>query len=168
MTNFKNHSWTLTRLPPNKQMPQIDSRLCFMIWWWNTELVCRFLMTFEILWMSIQPPQIFLWWQSYHLKSPFYVLSKKLMSLMDWDQLIGLSGCMTIHMRQTGPVFNTKEIIISLLTDPSIMTNSNYAEGCNVLTWEVDMNNPCNSKYGKAHTGDAWLPTRNRYCAVTE
>jgi hypothetical protein len=30
------------------------------------------------------------------------------------------------------------------------------------------MNNPCNSKYGKVHTGDAWLPARNRYFAVTK
>ncbi len=48
------------------------------------------------------------------------------------------------------------------------MTNSNYAEGYDVLTGEVDMNNPCNSKYGKMHTCDAWLPTRNRYYAVTK
>ncbi len=68
----------------------------------------------------------------------------------------------------TVPVFDTKEMIISLLTDPSIMTNSNYTEGYNVLTGEVDLNNPCNSKYGKVHTGDAWLHTRNRYCAVTK
>ncbi len=59
-------------------------------------------------------------------------------------------------------------MIISILTDPSIMTNSNYAEECNLLTGEVDMNNPCNSKYGKVHTGDAWLPARNRYCTVME
>ncbi len=64
------------------------------------------------------------------------------------------------------PVFDTKDMIISLSTDPllMIMTHSNFAKGYNVLTGEVDMNNPCNSKYGKMHTGDAWLPTRNRYC----
>ncbi len=59
-------------------------------------------------------------------------------------------------------------MIISLLTDPLLMTDSNFAKGYNVLTGEVDMNNPCNSKYGKVHTGDAWLPARNRYCTVTE
>jgi hypothetical protein len=68
----------------------------------------------------------------------------------------------------TVPVFDTKEMIISLLTDPLLMTDSNFAKGYNVLTGEVDMNNPCNSKYGKVHTGDAWLPTRNRYCTVTK
>ncbi len=68
----------------------------------------------------------------------------------------------------TVPVFDTKEMIVSLLTDPLLMTDSNFAKGYNVLTEEVDMNNPCNLKYGKVHTGDVWLPTRNRYCTVTE
>jgi hypothetical protein len=68
----------------------------------------------------------------------------------------------------TVPVFDTKEMIISLLTEPSLMTDSNFAKGYDVLTGEVDMNNPCNSKYGKVHTGDAWLPARNRYCTVTK
>jgi hypothetical protein len=58
----------------------------------------------------------------------------------------------------TVPVFDTKGMIISLLTDPLLMTDSNFAKGYNVLTGEVDMNNPCNSKYGEVHTGDAWLP----------
>jgi hypothetical protein len=48
------------------------------------------------------------------------------------------------------------------------MTNLNYKEGYDVLSGEVDMNNPCNLKNGKVHTGDAWLPARNRYCTVTE
>jgi hypothetical protein len=68
----------------------------------------------------------------------------------------------------TVPVFDIKEMIISLLTDPLLMTDSNYAEGYDVLTGEVDMNNPCNLKYSNVHTGDAWLPARNRYCAVTK
>jgi len=59
-------------------------------------------------------------------------------------------------------------MIISLLTDALLMTDSNFAKGYNVLTGEVDMNNPCNSKYGKVHTGDAWLSARNRYCTVTK
>ena len=59
-------------------------------------------------------------------------------------------------------------MIISLLTDPLLMTDSNFAKGYNVLTGEVDMNNPYNFKYGEVHTGDAWLPARNRYCTVTE
>ncbi len=48
------------------------------------------------------------------------------------------------------------------------MTDTNFAEGYNILTGEIDINNPCNSKYGEVHTGDAWLPARNRYCILTE
>jgi hypothetical protein len=33
----------------------------------------------------------------------------------------------------------------------------------NVLTGEFD-NHPANNKNGEVHTGDAWLPARNRYC----
>ncbi len=36
-------------------------------------------------------------------------------------------------------------------------------KGYNVLTGEVE-NHPANNKYGEVHTGDAWLPARNRYC----
>ncbi len=32
-----------------------------------------------------------------------------------------------------------------------------------LLTGEVD-NHPANNKYGVVHTGDAWLPEKDRYC----
>jgi hypothetical protein len=48
------------------------------------------------------------------------------------------------------------------------MTDTNFVEGYNVLTGEVDINNPCNSKYREVHTVDAWLPARNRYCILTK
>ena len=64
----------------------------------------------------------------------------------------------------TVPVFDTKAMIISLLTDSSIMTTANFAEGYDVLSGDVDMNNPCNHKYGEVHTGDAWMPAMERYC----
>jgi hypothetical protein len=32
-----------------------------------------------------------------------------------------------------------------------------------VLTGKVD-NHPANNRYGEVHTGDAWLPARDRYC----
>ncbi len=32
-----------------------------------------------------------------------------------------------------------------------------------MLTGKVD-NHPANNKYGDVHTGDAWLPARDRYC----
>jgi hypothetical protein len=54
-------------------------------------------------------------------------------------------------------------MIISLLSDPSVMNEKNFAEGYNVLTGEVD-NQSANNKYGEVDTGDAWLPARDRYC----
>ncbi len=60
-------------------------------------------------------------------------------------------------------VFDTKHMIISFLTDPSVMNEKNFAEGYNVLIGEVD-NHPANNKYGEVHTGDAWFPARDRYC----
>ncbi len=64
----------------------------------------------------------------------------------------------------TVPVFDMKEMLISILTDKTLMSSTNFAEGYNVLTGNVNNNNPCNQKYGKVHTGDALLPTRDRYC----
>jgi hypothetical protein len=53
-------------------------------------------------------------------------------------------------------VFDMKEILISILTDKTLMSNTNFAEGYIVLTGDVDNNNPCNQQYGEVHTGDAW------------
>jgi hypothetical protein len=53
-------------------------------------------------------------------------------------------------------------MIISLLSDPSVMNEKNFGEGYNVSTGEVD-NHPANNKYGEVHTGDAWIPARDRY-----
>jgi hypothetical protein len=64
----------------------------------------------------------------------------------------------------TVPVFDMKEMLVSILTDKTLMSNTNFAEGYNVLTGDVDNNNPCNQKYREVHTGDAWLPTWDRYC----
>jgi hypothetical protein len=58
-----------------------------------------------------------------------------------------------------------KEMLTSLLTDQTIMVDTNFADGYNVLTRDVDVNNPSNDKYGKVHTGDAWIPARDRYCS---
>ena len=72
----------------------------------------------------------------------------------------------TLHDQSqvTVPVFDTKAMILDILTDNSLVNESNFAEGYDVLTGEVDQNNPHNSKYGEVHTGDAWEPAKNRYC----
>ncbi len=56
-------------------------------------------------------------------------------------------------------------MIISLLSDPSVTNKKTFAKGYNVLTGKVD-NHPANNKYGEVHTGDAWLPARDRYCQI--
>jgi hypothetical protein len=55
-----------------------------------------------------------------------------------------------------------------MLMDTMPMTKSDFAEGYNVLTGNVDMMNPSNQKYGEVHTGEAWLPARNKYCGGKE
>jgi hypothetical protein len=62
-------------------------------------------------------------------------------------------------------VFDMKEMLVSILTDKILMSNTNFAEGYNVLTGDANSNNLCNQKYSEVHTGDAWLPARDRYCA---
>jgi hypothetical protein len=58
-----------------------------------------------------------------------------------------INGTVRLHNNTlvTVPVFDTKHMIISLLTDPSVMNKKNFAEGYNVLTAEVD-DHPANKK----------------------
>jgi hypothetical protein len=76
-----------------------------------------------------------------------------------------MNGTVRLHKHSlvTVTVFDTKHMIISLLSDPSVMNVKNFAEGYNVLTGKVD-NHPANNKYGEVHTGDARLSARDRYC----
>ena len=77
-----------------------------------------------------------------------------------------VNGTVRLHNDSlvTVPVFDAKHMISSLLTDQSIMNESNFAEGYNVLTGEVQHDHPQNKKYSEIHTGDAWNPARIRYC----
>jgi hypothetical protein len=76
-----------------------------------------------------------------------------------------INGTVRLHNISfvTVPVFDTKHMIITLLSDTSVMNEKNFAEGYNVLTGEGH-NHPADNKYGEIHTGDAWLPARDRYC----
>ena len=84
---------------------------------------------------------------------------------MKTECLLPIDGTVELHDKSlvTVPVFNTKHMIISLLTDPTLMNEQFFPEGYNVLTGVVE-NNTVNDKYGEVHTGDAWIPARNRYC----
>jgi hypothetical protein len=64
----------------------------------------------------------------------------------------------------TVPLFDTKQMIISMLTDPSLMNPINFAEGYNVLTGDVSVDYPSNHKYGEVHTGGSWFQAKNFYC----
>ena len=68
----------------------------------------------------------------------------------------------------TVPIFDAKSMILDLLNNPTCMSQSNFAEGYDVLTGLVDQNDPANQRYGEVHTGDAWMPARNRYCPDDE
>ncbi len=46
----------------------------------------------------------------------------------------------------TVPVFDMNEMLRSLLTDRTIMVDTNFAEGYDVLTWGVDVSNLSNDK----------------------
>jgi len=54
-------------------------------------------------------------------------------------------------------------MIMSLLTDSKLMNDQYFPDGYNVLTGE-ETNGHTNDKYGEIHTGDAWKPSRDRYC----
>ena len=67
--------------------------------------------------------------------------------------------------RVTVPVFDVKSMILDLLTDQNLMINANIAEGYDLFSGDVDLKNPSNQKYSEVHTGDEWLPARDRYCS---
>ena len=48
--------------------------------------------------------------------------------------------------RVTVPVFDAKHMILDLLTDQNLMINANIAEGYDIFSGDVDLNNPANQK----------------------
>ena len=54
-----------------------------------------------------------------------------------------------------------------MLTDPFLMSPKNFADGYDVLSGDVDQHHPSNTNYGEVHTGDAWIPARDRFCSNT-
>ncbi len=84
---------------------------------------------------------------------------------MNYKAFQPIHGTVRLHNNTlvTVSVFNTKHMTIILLSDPSVMTEKKFAEGYNVLTGKAD-NHPANNKCREVHTGDTWLPTRDRYC----
>jgi hypothetical protein len=52
-------------------------------------------------------------------------------------------------------------MILSMLTDPSLMNPNNFAEGYNALIGYVSVDHPSYHKYRKVHTGDSWIQAKN-------
>jgi hypothetical protein len=61
-------------------------------------------------------------------------------------------------------VFDAKLMILNILTNPICMQESNFAPGYEVFTGDVDENHDENKRYGEIHTGNAWLPARDKFC----
>ena len=58
-------------------------------------------------------------------------------------------------------------MILSLLSDESLMKDENLAPGYDIFTGvvdNVDNNHPHNQNYGEVHTKDAWNEARDNYC----
>ena len=72
---------------------------------------------------------------------------------------------LTDGVEVTMPVFDAKLMILDLITNPGTMNETNIASGYNVFTSNVDETIPENQCYGEIHTGNQWLPARDRYCS---
>jgi hypothetical protein len=60
-------------------------------------------------------------------------------------------------------VFDLEAMIMSLLTDPTLMQPKNIAHGYDLFTGKCEGNNT-DDGYGKIYTGDAWEPDQQRFC----
>ena len=56
-------------------------------------------------------------------------------------------------------------MILDLLTDKNLMNKSNFAEGYDIFSGDVDPNHESNQKYSEVHTGDEWLLARDHFCS---
>ena len=53
---------------------------------------------------------------------------------------------------------------MDILTNTEMMNQENIADGYNIFTGDVDETHKSNRNYGEIHTGDEWIPARDRYC----
>ena len=71
---------------------------------------------------------------------------------------------MTDNTLVSVPVFDAKAMILSILHDPILMREENFAEGYDIFTGAEIEDCDANNKYGEIHTGDAWKPALTRFC----
>jgi hypothetical protein len=74
----------------------------------------------------------------------------------DVDVYLTFGGHATIS------VFDLETVIMSLLTDPTLMQPKNIAHGYDLFTGKCEGNNT-DDRYGEIHTGDAWKPAQ-QFC----
>jgi hypothetical protein len=70
---------------------------------------------------------------------------------------------LTFGGQATMSVFDLETMIMSLLTDPTLMQPKNIAHGYYLFTGKCEGNN-ADDCYGEIHTGDAWEPARQQFC----
>ena len=64
----------------------------------------------------------------------------------------------------TVPVFDARAMIIDMITNRDLMKKENFAAGYDIYTGNVNDNHEANKHYGEIHTGDEWIPARDRFC----
>ena len=67
----------------------------------------------------------------------------------------------TLNGYASVPVFDVKAQLLSLLHDPSIMTEANFAEGYNIFTGRPTEES---TQYGEVHTGWVFEQARAKFC----
>ena len=63
-------------------------------------------------------------------------------------------------------LFDIEFMILSLLTDESLMKDENLCPGYDIFTDEVSYNHPSNQDYDEVHTGDELHGAKSRYCGT--
>jgi hypothetical protein len=70
---------------------------------------------------------------------------------------------LTFGGQATISVFDLETMIMSLLTDPTLMQPKIIAHGYDLFTGKCEGNNT-DDCYGEIHTGDAWEPAQQQFC----
>ena len=72
----------------------------------------------------------------------------------------------TLHdgIMATVPVFDAQAMIMDILSNSDLMKKENFADGYDIFNGDVDENHQSNKYYGEIHTGDEWIPARDKFC----
>ncbi len=70
---------------------------------------------------------------------------------------------LTFGGQATISVVDLEMMIMSLITDPTLMQPKNITQGYDLFTGKCEGNN-IDDRYGEIHTGDAWEPAQQQFC----